>query len=114
MSPLVLAPIRLTFLPHYLSQYLYFNADLGFISPGLYHHEKRTALPLLFSSIALFYLGVTFAYFIVLVPALKFCCICSDNVLPMTDIDSYLNFVIKLLLVFGVMFEIPVVTLILV
>ena len=44
----------------------------GFISPGLYHHEKRTALPLLFSSIALFYLGVTFAYFIVLVPALKF------------------------------------------
>ena len=57
----------------------------------------------------------TFAYFIVLVPALKFFVVFApDNVLPMTDIDSYLNFVIKLLLVFGVMFEIPVVTLILV
>ena len=63
----------------------------------------------------LFYTGVAFAYFIVLVPALKFFVMFApDNVLPMTDIDSYLSFVLKLFAVFGVMFEIPVVTLILV
>ena len=111
-----LAPIRLTFFTALFITVPFILMQIwGFISPGLYHHEKRTALPLLFSSIALFYLGVTFAYFIVLVPALKFFVVFApDNVLPMTDIDSYLNFVIKLLLVFGVMFEIPVVTLILV
>ncbi|UNU74305.1 twin-arginine translocase subunit TatC [Moraxella nasovis] len=87
----------------------------GFIAPGLYRQEKRIAIPILLFAILLFYLGVAFAYFIVLVPALKFFVMFSpDNVLPMTDIESYLNFVIKLFAVFGVMFEIPVVTLLLV
>ena len=63
----------------------------------------------------LFYVGVAFAYFVVLVPALKFLVLFApDNVLPMTDIESYLDFVIKLFLVFGLMFEIPVATMLLV
>ncbi|MFC0820090.1 twin-arginine translocase subunit TatC [Moraxella marmotae] len=111
-----LAPIRLTFFITLFVTVPFILAQIwGFISPGLYKHEKRAAIPLLLSSIVLFYIGVAFAYFVVLVPALKFFVMFApDNVLPMTDIDSYLGFVIKLFLVFGVMFEIPVVTLILV
>ncbi len=111
-----LAPIRLSFFVALFLTVPFILAQIwGFIAPGLYKHEKKAALPLLLSAIVLFYLGVAFAYFIVLVPALKFFVMFApDNVLPMTDIDSYLNFVVKLFLVFGVMFEIPVVTLILV
>lgn len=87
----------------------------GFVRPALYKHEKRIAVPLLLSAVVLFYVGMAFAYFVVLVPALKFFVMFApDNVLPMTDIDSYLSFVLKLFLVFGVMFEIPVATLLLV
>lgn len=111
-----LAPIALTFfvavfvsVPYILSQIW------GFVAPALYKHEKRVALPLLLSSIVLFYVGVAFAYFLVLVPALTFfVTFIPENVLPMTDVQSYLSFVIKLFFVFGVMFEIPVATLLLV
>ncbi len=111
-----LAPIRLTFFVALFITVPFILWQIwGFIAPGLYKHEKRAALPLLLSAIVLFYVGIAFAYFVVLVPALKFFVMFApDNVLPMTDIDSYLSFVIKLFLVFGVMFEIPVVTLLLV
>lgn len=111
-----LAPIRLSFFVALFITVPFILAQIwGFVSPALYRHEKRTAIPLLLSSIVLFYTGVAFAYFVVLVPALKFFVMFApDNVLPMTDIDSYLNFVVKLFLVFGVMFEIPVLTLVLV
>lgn len=111
-----LAPIALTFfvavfisVPYILSQIW------AFVAPALYKHEKKIAIPLLLSSIVLFYVGVAFAYFAVLVPALTFfVTFLPDNVLPMTDVKSYLGFVIKLFFVFGVMFEIPVATLLLV
>lgn len=111
-----LAPIALTFfvalflsVPYILSQIW------AFVAPALYKHEKKIAIPLLLSSIVLFYIGVAFAYFVVLVPALTFfVSFLPENVLPMTDVQSYLGFVIKLFFVFGVMFEIPVATLILV
>lgn len=111
-----LAPIRLSFFVALFITVPFILAQIwGFIAPGLYKHEKKAALPLLLSAIVLFYLGVAFAYFVVLVPALKFFVMFApDNVLPMTDIDSYLSFVLKLFAVFGAMFEIPVVTLILV
>lgn len=111
-----IAPIKLTFFVSLFISVPFIIAQIwGFISPGLYRHEKRTALPLLLSAIVLFYVGVAFAYFVVLVPALKFFVMFSpDNVLPMTDIQSYLDFVIKLFAVFGIMFEIPVATLLLV
>lgn len=111
-----LAPIKLTFVVAlFIAVPFVIGQIWGFVSPALYKHEKRAAVPLLLSAIILFYVGMAFAYFVVLVPALKFLVLFApDNVLPMTDIESYLNFVIKLFLVFGVMFEIPVATLLLV
>ncbi len=111
-----LAPIKLTFFVAIFVTMPFIIAQLwGFVAPGLYKHEKRIAIPLLLSAVILFYTGVAFAYFLVLVPALKFLVLFSpENVLPMTDISHYLDFVVRLFLVFGVMFEIPVATLLLV
>ncbi|OPH34701.1 twin arginine-targeting protein translocase TatC [Moraxella lacunata] len=111
-----LAPIKLAFFTALFICVPFIIAQIwGFVAPALYKHEKRAVIPLLLSAIVLFYVGVAFAYFVVLVPALKFLVLFApDNVLPMTDIESYLDFVIKLFLVFGLMFEIPVATMLLV
>lgn len=111
-----LAPIKLAFFVALFICVPFIIAQIwGFVAPALYKHEKRAVMPLLSSAIVLFYVGVAFAYFVVLVPALKFLVLFApDNVLPMTDIESYLDFVIKLFLVFGLMFEIPVATMLLV
>lgn len=111
-----LAPIKLAFFVALFICVPFIIAQIwGFVAPALYKHEKRAVIPLLLSAIVLFYVGVAFAYFVVLVPALKFLVLFApDNVLPMTDIESYLDFVIKLFLVFGLMFEIPVATMLLV
>ena len=86
-----------------------------FISPALYKKEKKIAIPVLLSSIFLFYAGVAFSYFVVLKGVLKFFIMFApQNVIPMTDIDSYLSFALKLFMVFGLTFEIPVVTLLLI
>ena len=73
----------------------------SFISPGLYRHERRLAIPLLISSIFLFYAGLAFAYFVVF-PLLfgVFTTVGPENVAIMTDIGSYLNFVLKLFFAF--------------
>ncbi|MFW1678658.1 twin-arginine translocase subunit TatC [Pontibacter sp. JAM-7] len=87
----------------------------GFIAPGLYQHEKKMAIPLLGSSIILFYAGVAFAYFVVF-PLIFgfFTSVGPENVAVMTDISSYLNFVLKLFFAFGIVFEIPIATLLLI
>lgn len=86
-----------------------------FLAPALYKNEKRIALPILFSSIFLFYAGVAFAYCITLPAVLTFFLQAApDSVAPMTDINSYLSFCMKLFLVFGITFEIPVATLLLI
>lgn len=111
-----MAPIRLTLFvaAFFAMPYILFQL-WAFVAPGLYKHEKRIAIPVLLSSIILFYAGVAFSYFIVLNGVLKFFIIFApENVLPMTDIDSYLSFAMKLFFVFGVTFEIPVATLLLV
>lgn len=111
-----LAPIKLAFfVALFICVPFIIGQIWGFVSPALYKHEKRAVVPLLLSAVVLFYVGMAFAYFVVLVPALKFLVLFApDNVLPMTDIESYLDFVVKLFLVFGLMFEIPVATLLLV
>ena len=87
----------------------------AFIKPALYEKEKNLALPLLLSSICLFYSGIAFAYFIALPSILHFfISVSPDTVAPMTDINSYLSFCLKLFLVFGVTFEIPIITLVLI
>ena len=86
-----------------------------FIKPALYEKEKTLALPLLLGSIVLFYSGIAFAYFIALPSILHFfISVSPETVAPMTDINSYLNFCLKLFLVFGFTFEIPILTLILI
>ena len=86
----------------------------GFIAPGLYRHEKRLAVPLLASSILLFYTGMAFAYYVVF-PLIFgfFTSAAPEGVTVMTDINSYLDFVMTLFLAFGVAFEIPVATVLL-
>ncbi len=83
----------------------------SFIAPGLYRHEKRLAIPLLVSSIFLFYLGIAFAYFVVF-PLMFgfFTSIGPEHVAVTPDISSFLNLVLKLFFAFGVAFEIPIAT----
>jgi sec-independent protein translocase protein TatC len=87
----------------------------AFIAPGLYRHEKRFALPLLVSSIVLFYTGMTFAYFAVF-PAIFhfFAATTPKGVAMMTDISQYLDFVLVLFFAFGAAFEVPVAVVLLV
>lgn len=87
----------------------------GFVAPGLYQKEKRIALPLLASSVLLFYAGALFAYFVVF-PLIFgfFTSVGPESVQVMTDINSYLDFVLKLFLAFGIAFEMPIAAVILI
>lgn len=86
-----------------------------FCSPSALSKERHLALPLLIGSIILFYAGVAFAYYITLPAILHFfISVSPETVAPMTDINSYLSFCLKLFLVFGVTFEIPIATLLLI
>lgn len=81
----------------------------AFVAPGLYRKEQRLVAPLLFSSTALFYAGVAFAYFLVLPTVLKFfVTVAPEGVSVMTDISRYLDFVLSLFVAFGLVFETPV------
>jgi sec-independent protein translocase protein TatC len=87
----------------------------GFVAPGLYSHEKRLALPLVGSSIVLFYLGMLFAYFVVFPLVFGFfSAVTPDGVAQMPDIAFYLEFVLKLFFAFGIAFEIPIAAILLV
>ena len=87
----------------------------AFVAPGLYENEKKLALPLVVSSSALFYLGILFAYFVVFPLVFSFfSATAPEGVTMMTDINAYLSFVLKLFFAFGVAFEVPVATVILV
>nr|WP_275579778.1 twin-arginine translocase subunit TatC [Moraxella tetraodonis] len=111
-----MAPIRLTiFVAAFLAMPYILYQIWSFVASGLYKKEKKIAIPVLLSSIFLFYAGVAFSYFVVLKGVLKFFIMFApQNVIPMTDIDSYLSFTLKLFMVFGLTFEIPVVTLLLI
>lgn len=87
----------------------------SFVAPGLYQHEKRLAVPLMVSSTLLFYLGMVFAYYIVFPLIFSFMVgTTPDGVAMMTDITAYLDFVLTLFFAFGVAFEVPVATFLLV
>jgi len=87
----------------------------SFIAPGLYQHEKRLALPLFASSVILFYLGVLFAYFVVFPLVFSFfTSVGPEGIAVMPDINSYLNIVLKMFFAFGITFEIPVATILLI
>ena len=107
-----LAPLKFTFFLSVMlaMPYLLYQA-WAFVAPGLYENEKSVAFPILFSSVILFYAGITFAYFIVIPTVAQFIVnIAPESIAVMTDINAYLNFVIKLFFAFGLAFEIPIAT----
>ncbi len=86
-----------------------------FVAPALYQHEKKLAIPLLISSVFLFYMGILFAYYVVFPLVFGFFTSAGpEGVTIMTDISKYLDFVLKLFFAFGLAFEIPIATVILV
>ena len=87
----------------------------AFVAPALFKQEKRLARPLLLSSVFLFYAGCAFAYFVVFPLVFGFLTrIAPEGVAVMTDISKYLDFVMTLFLAFGITFEVPIATIILV
>lgn len=87
----------------------------AFVAPGLYRHEKKIILPLLLASTLLFYLGIAFAYYVVFPLIFAFLTAAApEGVEVMTDISSYLDFVLTLFFAFGVAFEVPIATILLV
>lgn len=87
----------------------------SFVAPGLYHDERELALPLLISSVLLFYVGIAFCYFIVFPLVFEFFTNTTpDGVSMMTDISKYLDFVLGMFFAFGLAFEVPVAVIILV
>ncbi|MFK8029256.1 MAG: twin-arginine translocase subunit TatC [Gammaproteobacteria bacterium] len=111
-----LAPFKLSFFTALFVAMPYLLYQLwGFIAPGLYKSEKRAAIPLLVSSILLFYTGVLFVYFVLFPVVFNFVVsVTPDTAVMMTDISQYLNFMLALFLVFGLAFEIPVATVLIV
>ena len=87
----------------------------AFVAPALYREEKKLARPLLYSSVLLFYGGCAFAYFVVFPLVFGFFTrVAPEGVTVMTDISKYLDFVMTLFLAFGIAFEVPIATIILV
>ena len=115
LSPF-LTPIKLALVASvFLSIPFIFYQMWAFIAPGLYKHERKLVMPLVVSSTILFYLGVLFAYYVVFPLVFTFLSkIAPDGVNAMPDIAAYLDFVLTLFFAFGLAFEIPIATIILV
>lgn len=111
-----LVPFKLTIvLAIFLSVPFILHQVWSFIAPGLYQHEKKFAIPLLLSSIVLFYAGIAFAYYVVLPLAFSFfTSVGPQGVTLMPDISNILNFILKMFFAFGIAFEIPIATFLLV
>ena len=87
----------------------------AFVAPGLYKHERRLILPLLIASTVLFYLGMAFAYFVVFPLVFGFLTAAAPvGVAVMTDITKYLDFVLTMFFAFGICFEVPIFTIVMV
>jgi sec-independent protein translocase protein TatC len=110
-SPL-LTPFKLTFfVAIFLAMPVVLYQIWAFVAPGLYKREKRFAFPLLGSSIVLFYAGIAFAYFVVFELVFGFfASVTPQSVEMMTDIAAYLDFITKIFLAFGLAFEVPIAT----
>ncbi|SJN10045.1 Twin-arginine translocation protein TatC [Halomonas citrativorans] len=111
-----LAPFKLTLVVAvFIAIPFVLHQAWAFIAPGLYDNEKALAIPILVSSIGLFYAGAAFAYYVVFPLLFAFFTQAGpENVTVMTDINQYLNFVLKLFFAFGVAFEIPIATFLLI
>ncbi len=111
-----LVPFKLTiFVALFISMPYILYQVWAFTAPGLYQNEKHFVLPLLMTSIVLFYMGMSFAFFAVF-PLMFgfFAAVAPEGVTIMTDIGQYLNFILKLFFAFGIAFEVPIATILLI
>ena len=111
-----LVPMKVAFLVAFVIAlpYVLYQA-WAFVAPGLYVHERRLVLPLVITSTLLFITGMAFAYFLVFPVVFKFMAsIAPEGVAWMTDIEKYLSFVLTMFMAFGVVFEVPVIVIVLV
>lgn len=114
-SPL-LTPFKLTFfVALFIAMPVVLYQVWAFVAPGLYKKEKRFAMPLLASSIALFYLGIAFAYYLVF-PLIFgfFTAVAPEGVEVQTDISLFLDFITTIVFAFGLAFEVPIATVLIV
>lgn len=111
-----LTPFKLTLVVAVvLSMPLILYQFWAFVAPGLYRHERRMVLPLLIVSTLLFYAGMAFAYFVVFPLVFGFLTATAPvGVAMMTDITKYLDFMLTLFFAFGLSFEVPIATIVLV
>lgn len=111
-----MAPLKLVlYLALLLTMPWLFYQTWTYVSPGLRKNEEKFAGPLLLSTIILFFSGVCFAFYVVCPIIFKFFIgMAPDSILVLTDINQYLNFIFKLVFAFGIAFEIPVATILLV
>lgn len=109
-------PFKLAFMAALLISMPFFLYQVWcFITPALYGHEKRTLWPFLFASTALFYAGLLFAYVVIFPMLFHYLAkVVPVGVMFSPDIGEYLDFTIKLLVIFGSLFEIPIIMLVLV
>ena len=112
----VFIPYKVALLAAFLIALPYVFYQLwAFVAPGLYKHEKRLIVPLLTSSIALFYLGIAFAYYLLLPMVFKVVqAMTPAGVMAVPDISSYLDFVMMIFIAFGFGFEMPIATILLI
>jgi len=111
-----LAPFKLTlWVSFVIAMPMVLYQVWSFIAPALYRNEKRVAIPLFVSSVILFYSGIAFAYYVVFGMVFQFfISIAPDIIAVMPDINSYLGFILKLFFAFGITFEVPVATVLLI
>lgn len=107
-------PLKLTLvLSIFLSMPFILYHFWAFVAPGLYQHERQLVYPLLISSVVLFYIGILFAYWLVLPIIFGFMVSTTPvGVVMMTDISRYLDFVLTLFFAFGVAFQVPIITIV--
>jgi sec-independent protein translocase protein TatC len=111
-----MVPVKVTALVAFMIAlpYVLYQA-WAFVAPGLYEHERKLGLPLIFGSTALFALGVAFCYFFVFGKVFAFIHdFAPKSITPAPDIEAYFSFVITMFLAFGITFEIPIVVILLV
>ncbi len=111
-----LVPMKVTLMVAFLIALPYVLYQVwAFVAPGLYAHEKRLAVPLVATSVVLFFVGMAFAYFLVFPTVFGFMAkVAPEGVAWMTDIEKYLSFVMSTFIAFGVTFEVPVIVIVLV
>lgn len=115
VSP-IFVPFELAFfVALFITMPIFLHQLWVFIAPGLYRHERRLVWPLLLSSIILFYIGMAFAYFVVFPILFQFLLhTAPPGVTVMPDIAYYLSFTLKLFFIFGIIFEVPMLTILLI